>query len=310
MSARSLDQLLEHARAPEPDDDGFTENVMQRIRMPRTVRPFRSRFRGRFVARPAVLAAAAVLATGGALAAAVTTTTRVMNNAAPTTTQAQLKSTPSAVATTQVSGKTTGPAPSARSVPTAHATATPKAVRSFRNATLEWGYTSVHTSYVLDKATGLRFVIDTRSVSVKARRAHDVTVTLINTSSKPVGISSQNGCAISVAAWRGSAGDGSVAPGTVRNPAKAQMWTCADGTNARAGSGEEFLLGPGGVRAETVRVTLGSGDWATAAVCRCDVVTAVNPGNGMTLHGLDGVVAQSPTGGSTLVTTLVGVKSV
>jgi hypothetical protein len=181
-------------------------------------------------------------------------------------------------------------------------------VRTFHNASFEWGFTSPHTSYVLDKRTGLRFVIDTRATSVKAGRVHDVTVSLTNTTDKPVGISSQNGCAISVAAWRGSAGDATAPPGVGRNPAKAQVWTCADGTDPRSGTGEEFLLGAGGVRTETVKVTLPGGSWATAAVCRCDVVTAVDPGAGMTL-GVDGVVTQAPTGGSSLLTPPVGVKA-
>ena len=203
MSARSLDQLLEQARLPEPDDDGFTEIVIQSIRTRRA--PLR--FRRRFVTRPAVLAAAAVLATGGALAAAVTST-RVTNGSHSTAQPAQSKPSPHTLASAPASpGTATTPATGARVAPASQATATPKVVRTFHNSSYEWGYTSAHASYVLDKRTGLRFAIDTRAVSVKAGRAHDVTVTLTNTTDKPVGISSQGGCAISVAAWRGSAGN-------------------------------------------------------------------------------------------------------
>jgi len=308
VSAQSLDQLLEQARVPEPDDDGFTDVVMQRIRTPRTVR----RFRSRFVTRPVVIAAAAVLATGGALAAAVTGTTRITNSAQSTAKPAQTKAAPHAAASGPASSEKAGHTASTEpTVQASPATAAPKVVRTYHNAAYEWGYTSTHASYVLDKETGLRFAVDTRAMTVKAGRAHDVTVTLTNTTDKPVGISSQSGCAISVAAWRGSAGSGSVMPGTANDPSKAQVWTCADGTDARAGGNEEFLLGPGGVKTQTVRVTLPSGDWAASAVCRCDVVTSVNPGGGMTLHGLDSIVTgQAPTGGgSNLVTPLVAVKS-
>ena len=308
MSSRSLDQLLEQARLPEPDDGGFTEIVIQSIRTRRAPR----RLRRRFVTRPAVFAAAAVLATGGALAAAMTTTTRVTNSSQSTAQPARGKPSQHTVASAAVSpGTAATPASGSRVAPTSAATATPKVVRTFHNASYEWGYTSAHASYVLDKRTGLRFAIDTRAVSVKAGRSHDVTVTLTNTTDKPVGISSQSGCAISLAAWRGSAGNASVVPGTGHDPSKAQVWTCADGSDARASGNEQFLLAPGGVKTQTIKVTLASGDWATAAVCRCDVVTSVDPGSGMTLHGLDTIVTgQAPTtGGSSLVTPLVAVKS-
>src|SRR5688500_14713702 len=71
MSIDSLEMAFERARDPEPQDDGFTEIVMQGIRAGHTPRAGRRRF----VTRPAILATAAVLVTGGALAAAVRTTT-------------------------------------------------------------------------------------------------------------------------------------------------------------------------------------------------------------------------------------------
>jgi hypothetical protein len=191
----------------------------------------------------------------------------------------------------------------------AHTSAAPRIVRTYHNANFVWGYTTSHTSFVLDKRTGLKVVTDTRSVSLAAGRSHEVIVSVINTSSTPMGISSQNGCAVSAAAWHGAAPDVSMSPAGGRDLAKAGAWTCADGTDARSGgSGEQFLLAPGGVRSETVSLRLSRGNWSIAAVCRCDVVTAVDTGSGMTLHRLDGIVTASG-GASGLVSPPVGVES-
>ena len=306
MSTDRLEQLLEHARPPEPADDGFTEIVMQSIRARKPSRPSR----GRFVTRPAVLAAAAVLATGGALAAAVRTTTNLTNQAKSTARPATAKPASGIGALDPAATSKATPGRTTVASPAAAASRTPAAnvARSFHNSKYQWGYTNSHTSFVLDKRTGLKIVIDTRGVSVAAGHAHDVVVTVINTSTSPMGISSQNGCAVSAAAWHGAPGDASASPAACRDPAKASVWKCPDGTDAHSGAGEEFLLGPGGVRRDTISLKLPGGDWSVAAACRCDVVTAIDPGGDMTLHGVDGVFNASG-GMSGLVTPPVGVKS-
>jgi hypothetical protein len=303
----NLDQLLEQARVPEPADNGFSDGVMQRIRAPKVS----LRSRAQYIARPAVIAAAAVLATGGALAAAMTGTTSHPN--ATSSTSQPAAATAAATVTSRAPRATAGAgthAVTSSRAGVASAPATPGVVRTFHNGSYEWGFTTTHTSFVLDKHTGLKLIVDTRGNAVEAGKTHDVVVTVINTSKSPMGISSQNGCAVSAAAWHGAPGAVSASPSGGRDPAKASAWKCPDGTDARSGGGEQFLLGPGGVRRETISLKLSSGDWSVAASCRCDVVTAVNPGNGMTLHSFDSIVAGQAAGATPgLLTPPVGVRA-
>jgi hypothetical protein len=304
----TLDELLDLARGREPEDDGFTEIVMQAIRRPSR----HASATHRFFTRPAVLAAAAVLATGGALAAAVRTarapTTQASPSAAPAGALRQVAPRGQAIAPASTAARRSPDAQTSVAAPRSTPAWRPTA---FRNTTYEWGSTSPHTAYVLDRRTGLRVDVDTRETALRAGGAHDVVVSVKNTTDSPVGVSSQGGCAVSAAVWTGGPGTSSAAPGTSRDPAKARYWTCDDGTAGRAGGAEEFVLAPHAARTSTIRFTLGAGTWSVAAVCRCDVVTAVSPGGGMTFGGLPAslVNGQASSGTSALMTPLLGVKA-
>ena len=302
MSSVSLDLLLEQARPLQPADDGFTEIVMQTLRARRKALSGRRRF----ITRPAVLATAAVLATGGALAAAVRTNTFAPGGGLAT-------------ATTSVSTPAAAPRAAAREHGSDGVVTTPSAARSpssaqrsperFQNAFYEWGYTSPHSSYLRDKRTGLRVAVDTGAAAWPAARSRTVIVTVTNTTSTPVAISSQSGCAISAAAWAGPVPSGS-SPFT-RDPASAKSWRCASGADARGTGTDEFILGAHASRTQQVRLTLPRGEWTLAGVCRCDVVTNVAPDTGMTLDGLQHIVVNGgggPTPGR-LVTPPLAVRA-
>jgi hypothetical protein len=270
MTAETLDMLLEMARVPDPADDGFTEIVMQGIRTEGRV--WRHR---RFLTRPAVLAAAAVLATGGALAAAVRTTT-----------SHETKPASPAAATSKSAARTPGAqmvrpvAPSTRPHDRGGAgavSAAPWHATHYSNAAYEWGYTSPHTAYVLDKRTGLKLVTDVHSTAFVANKPHKITLTLTNTGTEPAGLSSQSGCALSVAVWSGGAGDGSSSPARPARPETARTWRCANGGDTTSG-GDSFILGPGASHSEGVAISFrGKGNWRVVGLCRCDVVSTNDP---------------------------------
>jgi hypothetical protein len=251
-----------------------------------------------------------LLATGGALAAAARTTIFTEKHNA-TAASASPAPTASAFVSLPPSSESSSARPHA-----VHTTAAPRTAatvaRRFQNALYEWGYTSPHTAYVLDRRTGLRLVTDTHASSSASRRPHDVTLTVTNTTGRPVAVSSQSGCAMSAAAWAGRAPDGSAAPAPGRNPATAKSWVCGGGGDARSGTGEGFVLAAGASRTMAVPMTLARGDWTIAGICRCDVVALATPGDGMMLHALTVPVmttqgAPGPT--AQLVTPPIGVKS-
>jgi hypothetical protein len=274
VSGHGLDVLLERARPREPSDDGFTEIVMQSVR---THRP--RRFRGRFVTRPAVLAAAAVLATGGAIAAAVRTTVP----AAPTSTTSVMAPSSPGAGVRALPGRHAPSSAGATGASPRRSTAAPSARQTggpFRDAAYEWAYTSPHSAYVLDRSTGLRLTVDTRVVSIDSARALELTVTLANTSSHPIAITTQSGCALSAAGWRGTKVDPRTPPES-RNPATANEWMCTGGRDARTNGSDEVVLAPGGTQLEVVRLAVTRGAWAIAGVCRCGVVGVPSPARAM-----------------------------
>ena len=293
MSIDRLDLVLETARDLEPADDGFTEIVMQGIRAGHKSRSPKRRF----VTRPAILATAAVLATGGALAAAVRTTTQnpARSASAPAVSARPTERAGSAGSSTTPAGSgapAVRPHGSAAAQPTE---AAPPAVRHFKNAVFEWGYTSAHTSYVLDKRSGLRFVTETKTTTAVARRVREVSLTVTNTTKDTVAVSSQSGCAVSAAAWAGRVPDASSAAVTTRDPSTAKYWECA-GAGSRSVGPDEFVLAPGASRTQVARLTLAPGRWAVAGICRCTVVSAAQTRDGMTLNGVRdlAVVMQAP----------------
>lgn len=258
----SLDAILELTRDPDPVDERFVARVMEPVR---SAAQRRSR-RRRSVTRPAILGIAAVLVTSGAVAALV-------RSVAP-------ERTPDVnVHSTQGTG-VTGRGSSAgersavdRNIPT-QAVAGDGASSSgtFRSNDLEWGYTSQHTSYVLDTRTGLRLETETYQNEVLTGRPHRITLTLANLGNRPIGVSTADGCALSVIAYHDEQSDGSGDPSAFRDPTstkdpqRSNTWCAARGKE----DPEKFVLKPGDVRTVDIRISLGrSGNWAVLGMCRC-----------------------------------------
>lgn len=245
-----LDMLLAAARDPDPADDGFTDAVMLRVRMTR---------RGgwlRTLTRPAVLAAAAVLIAGGALAAVRTAPERgtastppvqpARAGLLPAQTPAQPLATP-----VRSAGAETTPAP------------TPP---SFRRGSAEYGYTSPHTAYVVDR--GLRLETETYLNDMTAGRPQRVTLTLENLTDQPVALYAPRGCALTVAAFSRSQ-DG-------RDSSQAKAWTCAgsgDDPRARQTDKEDpqtIMIPPHGRHVEEAALVLPEpGEWYVVGQCIC-----------------------------------------
>jgi hypothetical protein len=165
---------------------------------------------------------------------------------------------------------------------------------------------------VVDKKSGLRMVTDTRTNIFAVRKVREVTVTVTNITKDPIAVSSQSGCAVSAAAWAAPVPDGSGPAVVTRDPSTAKHWECAGGGSAQSLGSEEFILGPGASRKQTVRMTVGKGSWAVAGVCRCNVVSTSAPaGDGMTLGALQqlGITTQAPAGTSRLTTPPIAVRA-
>jgi hypothetical protein len=307
VSHDALDLLLVEARAPEPSDDGFTEIVMQGIRTGGSVwrHP-------RFLTRPVVLVAAAVLATGGALAAAARINTLANEHrASVAASTSRPPSGPSRVAPgSVVVNQDSKPSSSPRGA----VASAPKKLQHFSNADYEWGYTSAHAAYLLDRRTGLRLVTEMYTNAFATKHAHKITLTLTNTGAQPLGITSQSGCALSAAAWPGRATDGSASPQTSKDPSSAKSWECGGGGDPRGVSGENFILGPGDTHTENIALVLrGAGDWTVVGVCRCEIVAPPDTTSPTPLDGVQQLIVSGtaqagpqPTTNTRLVTPPLG----
>jgi hypothetical protein len=255
-----LDAILELAREPEPSDEPFVGRVMVTVRAD-AERRWRRR---RAIARPAILGVAAVLVTGGAVAAFV------RSIGPDQAADVNVRTTRGAAVTARPSTRTTA-APASTEFPTQAVAGDGPGSETFRRDDLEWGYTSEHSAYVLDTRTGLRLQTETYVNEVTTGRPHVVTLTLANLGDRPIGISSGEGCALSVAAYHSDergGGDPSAFdnPTSPKDPQSSNTW-CATGGKQQP---EKFVLRPGDVRTADIRIVLSqSGNWAVLGMCRC-----------------------------------------
>lgn len=287
-----LDLLLADVRPPEPEDDGFTDRVMFAVSNDLEGGRVWRRNR-RFFTRPAVLASAAVLVAGGALAAVRTTTAPEKDIASPA---------PSASA--KVTVGTAAPSASAAGVPSPGAAVTTgttpggaKASKVYRSGNYEWGYTSSHTAYVLDKASGLRLETETHTNDFAVGKPQRVTLTLVNTSSQPLGIYAPNGCALSASAY---GDDGSTAdPSELPTSTSGGQTSCGGG--GATGQAERFVLAAGGSRTVDAEIELpAGGNWAVIGSCQCNLVnpddSSDDPVNDLTKVVVGATVGTATTG--------------
>jgi hypothetical protein len=250
----ALDLLLEQVREPEPSDESFVKLVMYDVRAS-DVRPIGTG--RRFFRRPFVLGiTAAVVVTGGAVAAVVGTNPKP----AP----------PSATAETGTARVTAEGAPlasDAASIPNPPG-AKPSAPSTPASGN-GWGYSSNHTSYVLDAKSGLRLQTETYKTEFEVGKPQRVTVTLENTSKRPIALSSTDGCAMQVMAFPASSQADSSAP---EDYSGRFAWVCAGSDNdpRSAGIDENFVLAPGDRHVADAYVSLPeSGAWSIIGMCRC-----------------------------------------
>jgi hypothetical protein len=289
-----LDLLLERTREPEPSDDLFVTQVLQTIRADASRSLHRTAGR-RFVTRPIVLAAAAVVVFGGAVAAVVSTTQPQRTH--DDTTRASRVAAPSVRdVVPPAGGGTIANQPSAGTV-----AAEPKI---YRRGDLEWGYTSPHSSYVLDRKTGLRLGTETHDNAFAVGKRHGITVELSNTGKHPISLQAPEGCALQVMGYSGRqpAADASgFQPRASRDGSQATAWKCA-GSNADPRSdepSENIVLAPGDRRvAITTLVFDKKTSWTVLGLCRCSYVDASQPEPPPVvndpLRGLNGVTRTDP----------------
>lgn len=250
----ALDLLLEQVREPEPSDDSFVKLVMADVRASE-LRPIDSG--RRFFRRPFVLGiTAAVVVTGGAVAAVVGTNPKP----APPSASAD-------AGTARVTAEAAAPSAGAASIPNPPG-AKPSAPSTPASGN-GWGYSSNHTSHVLDARSGLRLQTETYKTEFGVDEPQRVTVTLENTSKTPIALSSTDGCAMQVMAFpAGSQADASAPEDYSGNFA----WVCAGSDNdpRSAGFDENFVLAPGDRQVADAYVSLPeSGAWSVIGICRC-----------------------------------------
>ncbi len=266
MSSRQLDILLAQAREPEPFDDGFVTSVMRDIESLDVVSPSRLAA----LRRPLVaITATAVVLTGGAVAALVGT--QIVNDDDAGTTTSDPRA--------SVSVSSAPDASSAEEANDVQALATAKAERS---SALDG---SGHTVSVVDPNTGLRLQTETYTNEFRTGTPQRVTLTLENTSEKPLAITGYKDCSLQVMAFpMGStpADDEQTAADyyeRYKNESGVE-WVCAGpGASPRVPTAADtVVLRPGATHSTDAMLTLPSnGNWGVMGMCRCEVTEAGAP---------------------------------
>jgi hypothetical protein len=252
-----LDLLLEQTREAEPVDESFVQAVMQDIRMDELRRQ-----RRRSLRRPTVtMIAAAALITGGAVAAVVGTNPVDRDRTADAPERR-----PAVVVTDAPKQK-----------PTASTSVSAVDPRDVDVKLPPTGYTTEHTSYVTDEATGLRLETETYTNRFVVDRPHRVTLTLENTGEYPISISAAKGCGLQVmASQKGDPTGMSTSESAESNDL---AWVCAgSAADPRVpGTDEQYVLAPGERKVADSLLTLPTdGEWSLVGVCRC-AYTQVRP---------------------------------
>jgi len=267
MSDR-LDVLLAQARETEPVDDGFVASVMSDIESLDVVTGSRLAA----LRRPLVaVTATAVVLTGGAVAALVGT--QIVNNDDAGTATSEPRASVSVSSAPEASSGEVGN--DAR-----QALATANAERS---SAMDG---SGHTVSVVDPNTGLRLQTETYTNEFRTGAPQRVTLTLENTSEKPLAITGNKDCSLQVMAFPmgSAAADENQTPADYYNQYRNENgveWVCAgSGTTPRAPTAvaESVVLRPGATHSSDAMLTLPSdGDWGVMGMCRCEVTEAGAP---------------------------------
>lgn len=264
-----LDALLEFTRDPDPRDDLFVAGVMAHARADNARRAYRRRM----YTRPTALAAAVVIIVGGAVAALVRT--------GDTPGDVALEPTPSRPIVTRADPGETRERPSRT---TGSAAAPTDALRTQREGDREWGYASETTAYTVDHSTGLRLQTRIARTEIDTGVPQSVTLTLTNTGSRELIVSTPRGCALMVAAYIADEAD--------ENDTETQPWQCAT-TRDEAGTpqqDESFVMEPGDTMTGEATIVLGAaGDWRLVGMCRCSYRTAGAPTPKPSADPLDGL---------------------
>jgi uncharacterized iron-regulated membrane protein len=294
-----LDLLLESVREEEPNDDAFVQRVMADVRADETRRAGRRRMR-----RPMVIGiSAAIVVTGGAVAAVVGTN--------PRTEEAQATKRPAIVISSQEPGEESARPRATQARPADDAE--PASTQAPTGA----GYATDHSSFIVDKETGLMLQTDAYTNEFTASKPQRVTLTLENTGSYPITMSASEGCALQVMAY-GAEGP---APDTalLTDPDGKFEWVCA-GSDAdprlQAGN-ESWVLAPGERRTADAFLTLPqTGEWKVSGMCRCDFkqvkptpIQTTDPLTDLTNRALPSPLLPEQPDGSNLVTPAIGVRA-
>jgi hypothetical protein len=168
-----------------------------------------------------------------------------------------------------------------------------------RKGDYEWGYTSKHTSYLLDRTTGLKVITETDRNVVDAGKRQRVTVTLANTGTQPISLRAPKDCALQVMTVDGSAPKdaSNFDPHEAADATHARSWTCAGSTADpdADGSIETILLVPGEERAAYSFIAVPDRrETSVFGLCRCSYAGAADPNDPVLqapLSDLDHVVA-------------------
>ncbi len=267
MSSLQLDVLLAQTRETEPVDDGFSASVMRDIESLDVVAGSRLTA----LRRPMVaITATAVVLTGGAVAALVGT--QIANN--------------------NEGGATSEPRASVSVSSGPDVSTNPKAggahdATASRDSDLKAAIDgSAHTISVVDPNTGLRLQTDTRMNEFQTGTPQRVTLTLTNTSEKPLAITEYKDCSLQVMAFQmGSAPAGeNQTPAEYydhyRNEEGVERVCAGSGTTPRAptAAANAFVLQPGATHSSDAMLTLPSdGNWGVMGICSCDGTEAGAP---------------------------------
>ena len=289
-----LDLLLEQVREADPGDEGFVQSVMNDVRADEQRRVGRRALR-----RPMIMGiAAAVLVTGGTVAAVVGSNPGQRRPEA----SAPVARPPAIV--TSAAPKASSPVGSGGG-----AIAEPKGTVE-KAAKAGSGYLTDHTSFIVDKKTGLSLETESYTNAFVTDEAQKVTLVLANTGKYPITITSPKGCGLLVSAVRG---------GTEIDASLGAASACAGSSaDPRTPTADEtWVLRPGERRIANAKLTLPTdGAWSVIGKCQCTYkqmgptpVPKSDPLGDLTHRALPAPLSLEQPDGSNLTTPPIRVRS-
>jgi hypothetical protein len=297
-----LDLLLDEVREDEPTDEAFVQLVMRDVRADETRRVGRRALRRPFI----VGIAAAAVVCGGAVAAVVgTNPSKSVDDPTIPKATASVRVTDAPRASAKVTDEAAAPS----RAPTAVVSSSPSG---------DAGKLTDHSSFVVDRATGLRLQTETYTTAFGVSEPQRVTLALSNTGEYPIAVSGPRGCTLQVMAV--PAGE---APAKGIDPSAYGgrfAWACAGSQeDPRVQAADEsFMLKPGQRLTADASISLAqAGDWDVMGICRCSykqvrptpVPKESDPLDGLTTRTLPSPLLPESTDGENLTTPPVRVRA-